>query len=211
MIFLLISTSFLSSNRIPRDLRILNETDTDFIHVDVMDGKFVKNKTMPFKEMRNIYKFTSKRLDVHLMVAKPEKYIKDYATLNTAYLTIHLEAHQDISKLLKLIQSYGIKCGLSIKPSTPIEELEPYLKELDLVLVMSVEPGYAGQDFLEDTPDRIKELKELIQRTDSKAKISVDGGIDDETRKQVNDADIVVSGSYIIQSDNFQEAIQRLR
>lgn len=202
---------FLSSNRIPRDLRILNETDTDFIHVDVMDGKFVKNKTMPFKEMRNIYKFTSKRLDVHLMVAKPEKYIKDYATLNTAYLTIHLEAHQDISKLLKLIQSYGIKCGLSIKPSTPIEELEPYLKELDLVLVMSVEPGYAGQDFLEDTPDRIKELKELIQRTDSKAKISVDGGIDDETRKQVNDADIVVSGSYIIQSDNFQEAIQRLR
>ena len=111
---MLVSTSFLSSNNIPRDLKKLNETDTDYIHVDVMDGKFVPNKTMPFSEMKNIYKYTSKRLDVHLMVNDPTKYINDYATLNTEYITIHEEIDVDIIEMLKLIKSYGIKCGLAI-------------------------------------------------------------------------------------------------
>lgn len=206
-----ISTSFLSSKNIPRDLRILNDTNTDYIHVDIMDGKFVKNKTMPFKEMKNIYKFTSKRLDVHLMVKKPKKYIEDYVTLNTEYLTIHLELDQDIHELLDLIALYGVKCGLSIKPSTDLEELRPYLKRLDLVLLMSVEPGEGGQAFLEDTVDRIKQLKKMIKEEKSHAKISVDGGIDNKTKQFVKDADILVSGSYIIKSDNFQEAINCLR
>ncbi len=206
-----VSTSFLSSRNIPRDLKILNETDTDFIHVDVMDGKFVKNKTMPFKEMKNIYKFTSKRLDVHLMVRKPKKYIIDYALLNTAYLTMHLELEEDIDELLDLIATYGIKCGISIKPSTDLEEIRPYLKRIDLVLVMAVEPGKPGQEFLEDTPDRIKKLKEMIQEEQAQVKISVDGGITDETRKYVTGADIVVSGTYVLSSEDFQEAIDRLR
>lgn len=206
-----ISTSFLSSNNIPKALKILNDTDTDYIHVDVMDGKFVKNKTMPFKEMKNIYKFTSKRLDIHLMVLKPKKYIKDYALLNTEYLTIHLEIKEDVLPLLELIKSYGIKCGLSIKPSTDPEELRPYLKEVDLVIVMSVEPGKGGQDFLEDTPDRIKQIKKMIKEEKSKALISVDGGINDETKDQVKEADILISGSYIINSDNFTDAIDKLR
>lgn len=208
---MLISTSFLSSNNIPRDLRILNDTDTDFIHVDVMDGKFVKNKTLPFKEMKNIYKFTSKRLDVHLMVSKPEKYIKDYVTLNAAYLTIHLEVSQDIERLLQLIKSYGIKCGLSIKPTTSIEALRPYIERIDLVLIMSVEPGMYGQDFLEDTPDRIEEVRKLITSTGSHARISVDGGINEKTRPLVQNADILVSGSYILNSDDYQKMIQSLR
>lgn len=206
-----ISTSFLSSNNIPKTLKILNDTDTDYIHVDVMDGKFVKNKTMPFKEMKNIYKFTSKRLDIHLMVLKPKKYIKDYALLNTEYLTIHLEIKEDVLPLLELIKSYGIKCGLSIKPSTDPEELRPYLKEVDLVIVMSVEPGKGGQDFLEDTPDRLKQIKKMIKEEKSKALISVDGGINTETKDQVKEADILISGSYIINSDNFTEAIDKLR
>ncbi len=206
-----ISTSFLTSRNIPRDLGILNDTDTDFIHVDVMDGKFVKNKTMPFKEMKNIYKYTSKRLDVHLMVKKPSKYIKDYATLNTAYLTIHIEAEEDLDMLLELIKSYGIKCGISIRPSTDLELLRPYLKKVDLILLMSVEPGQGGQSFLEDTQDRLKELKQMCKEEKSHCLISVDGGINDETKKFVKGADILVSGSYVINSYDFQNAIDDLR
>ncbi len=207
-----ISTSFLSSKNIPRDLTILNDTDVDYIHVDVMDGKFVKNKTMPFKEMKNIYKFTSKRLDVHLMVAKPYKYIKNYASLNTEYLTIHAEVEEDVGDLLNLIKSYGIKCGLSIKPTSDLELLRPYLSQVDLILVMAVEPGQGGQEFLPDTVERIKQIKKMLKDVKSKALLSVDGGINADTKKLIGTAvDILVSGSYVTNSNNFQDAIDTLR
>lgn len=208
---MLISTSFLSSDNIPRDLKKLNETSTDYIHVDIMDGKFVRNKTMPFSEMKNIYKYTSKRLDVHLMVKDPEKYIDNYSTLNTEYITIHVELLGDIEKYLKQIKSYGIKCGLSLKPDTPVKELVPYLPLLDMILVMSVEPGMGGQDFIDNTEEKIKEVRALLKEYNSSAKISVDGGIKDTTRKYCSECDVLVSGSYIINSDNFEERINSLR
>ena len=150
-----VSASYLSSYSIEKDIMKLNDTDVDFIHVDVMDGKFVKNKTMPFRAMKNIYKFTSKRLDVHLMVAKPKKLIKKYAQLNTEYITIHVEIEEDINELIDLIHNYGIKCGLSIKPNTPLDMLTPYLEKIDMVLFMSVEPGKGGQEFIPETLIRI--------------------------------------------------------
>ena len=208
---MLISTSFLSSKNIPRDLTKLDETSTDYIHVDVMDGKFVKNRTMPFKEMRHIYKYTSKRLDVHLMVKDPESYIGDYATLNTEYITIHLELDGNIEEYLNEIKSYGIKCGLAIKPDTEIKEIVPYLPLLDLILVMSVEPGEGGQSFIENSENKINELKILLEEYNSCAKISVDGGINLDTKKYCNNCDILVSGSYIVNSDNFEERIDSLR
>lgn len=208
---MLISTSFLSSKNIPKDLQKLNETSTDYIHVDIMDGKFVPNKTMPFSEMKNIYKYTSKRLDVHLMVKDPKKYIDNYSTLNTEYITIHLELLDDIEKYLNQIKSYGIKCGLSLKPSTPVKELVPYLPLLDLILVMSVEPGMGGQEFIKETEEKIKELRVLLNEYHSNAKISVDGGINQDTRKYCDMCDILVSGSYIINSDDFEEKINSLR
>ena len=208
---MLISTSFLSSKNIPKDLQKLNETSTDYIHVDIMDGKFVPNKTMPFSEMKNIYKYTSKRLDVHLMVKDPKKYIDNYSTLNTEYITIHLELLDDVEKYLNQIKSYGIKCGLSLKPSTPVKELVPYLPLLDLILVMSVEPGMGGQEFIKETEEKIKELRVLLNEYHSNAKISVDGGINQNTRKYCDMCDILVSGSYIINSDNFEEKINSLR
>src|SRR5699024_8143176 len=128
-----ISASFLSSSNIPMDLKRLNETDVDYIHVDVMDGKFVPNKTMPFSEMKNIYKYTNKRLDVHLMVEDPKKYIPLYAELNTEFITFHVETMDNIEENLELIKSYGIKCGLAIKPNTPVKNLVPYLPLLDLI------------------------------------------------------------------------------
>ena len=208
---MLISTSFLSSKNLIHDLVELDKTDTDYIHVDIMDGKFVKKKTMPFKEMRNIYKYTNKRLDVHLMVKNPKKYIEDYASLNTEYISFHIESDENIEKNLQLIKEYGIKSGLAISPDTEIKELVPYLPLLDLVLVMSVEPGAGGQDFIVKTKDKIKELKILLSEYNSDVKISVDGGINDRTKKYCTDCDILVSGSYIINGDDLQEKIYSLR
>lgn len=208
---MLISTSFLSSKNLIHDLVELDKTDTDYIHVDIMDGKFVKKKTMPFKEMRNIYKYTNKRLDVHLMVKNPKKYIEDYASLNTEYISFHIESDENIEKNLQLIKEYGIKSGLAISPDTEIKELVPYLPLLDLVLIMSVEPGAGGQDFIVKTKDKIKELKILLSEYNSDVKISVDGGINDRTKKYCTDCDILVSGSYIINGDDLQEKIDSLR
>ena len=208
---MLISTSFLSSKNLIHDLVELDKTDTDYIHVDIMDGKFVKKKTMPFKEMRNIYKYTNKRLDVHLMVKNPKKYIEDYASLNTEYISFQIESDENIEKNLQLIKEYGIKSGLAISPDTEIKELVPYLPLLDLVLVMSVEPGAGGQDFIVKTKDKIKELKILLSEYNSDVKISVDGGINDRTKKYCTDCDILVSGSYIINGDDLQEKIDSLR
>ena len=206
-----ISASFLSSKNIPEDLTKLNNTDVDYIHVDIIDGKFVPNKTMPFREMKHIYEYTSKRLDVHLMVEDPSKYIPLYAELNTEYITIHVEIEEDILKDLELIKSYSIKCGLAISPDTKVNELIPYLPYLDYILVMSVYPGKGGQQFIENTENKLKEVRALLDSYNIKAVISVDGGIDNTTKDKCKEADILVSGSYIIKSDNFQEKISSLR
>jgi ribulose-phosphate 3-epimerase len=206
-----ISASFLSSKDIPRDLVKLNDTDVDFIHVDIMDGKFVKNKTMPFSEMKYIYKYTSKRLDVHLMVEDPSNYIPLYAELNTECITIHVEVEEDIQKDLELIKSYSIKCGLAINPDTKVKELIPYLPYLDEIIVMSVVPGAGGQEFIKETENKLKELRSLLDSYNIHALINVDGGVNDKTKDMCVDADILTAGSYIVGSDNFQEKISSLR
>lgn len=206
-----ISATFLASKNIPMDLKKLNDTDVDYIHVDVMDGKFVPNKTMPFREMRNIYKYTDKRLDVHLMVIDPSKYIPLYAELNTEYITFHVELLEHIEENLELIKSYGIKCGLAISPNTPVKALVPYLPLLDLILVMSVQPGEGGQKFIVSSSDKIKEVRALLDSYHSDAIISVDGGITNETKNQCQECDILTVGSYITKSENFQQQIDNLR
>lgn len=206
-----ISASFLNSKDVVKDLVKLNETDVDYIHLDIMDGKFVKNKTMPFSEMKNIYKYTSKRLDVHLMVENPMTYIPLYASLNTEYITFHVEINNDIEECLKLIKSYSIKAGLAIKPDTKVSELVPYLPLLDMILVMSVEPGFGGQTFIEETVNKINEVKSLLDSYHSLAVISVDGGINDITKVNCDKANILVAGSYIINANSFQEKITSLR
>lgn len=208
---MLISSSFLTSKNIPKDLKALNETDTDFIHVDVMDGKFVKAKSLPFKEMRHIYKYTSKRLDIHLMVEKPEKFIPNYATLNAEYITFNIEVESNIEECLKLIKTYGIKCGLAISPDTEIKELVPYLPLLDLILILSVYPGKGGQEFLKSTKSKLKEAQTLLKEYKSKVKISVDGGINNLTKKEVAKADILVVGNYILSGEDMQEQMNKIR
>lgn len=206
-----ISASFLNSKNIPLDLTKLNDTDVDFIHVDIMDGKFVKNKTMPFSEMKNIYKYTNKRLIVHLIVENPSKYIPLYAELNTECIVFHVESSEDIIKNLELIKSFSIKCGLAINPDTKINELIPYLPYLDEILVMSVYPGEGGQEFIKESENRINELKELIRSYNLNILIDVDGGVNDKVLDKVVEADILTSGCYIISGNDFQEKITSLR
>ncbi|MBR3211438.1 MAG: ribulose-phosphate 3-epimerase [Bacilli bacterium] len=206
-----ISASFLSSKDIPKDLVKLNDTDVDFIHLDFMDGKFVPNKTLPFSEMKHIGEYTSKRLDIHLMVKEPSKYIPMFAELNAEYITFHVEVDEDILEDLQLIHSYSIGAGLAIKPDTKVSSLVPYLPYVDQILVMSVEPGMGGQAFIPESENKIKEVRALLDSYHVKAVVNVDGGITDETISLCREADMVVSGSYIVKSDDFQKKISSLR
>ena len=209
----MISVSFLGSKDIPKTLKLLNDTDTDFIHLDVMDGKYVSNKTLPFKEMKHIYEFTDKRLDVHLMVNTPSSFIKDYASLNTEYISIHLDTKEALVSNLKLIKSYGIKAGIVLNPNDDVSMIVPYLPYIDLILVMGVVPGRSGQKYISNTTEKLKELNVLKKEYKKlNFKISIDGGINDRVVKKIkNLVDIVVSGNYIIGSDNYQEKINSLR
>lgn len=203
-----IGVSILNSKDLKRDLELLNNTNCDYFHIDVMDNKFVTNKNDPYDILKYYENLYNKRLDVHLMCEKPLSYINKYINLNTEFIIFHVEIKEDIEKIIKHIKEYGIKVGLAIKPSTDIRFIEPFIDDIDLVLLMSVEPGYGGQKFLMSSEIRIKELKDLIK--DKNILISVDGGIDNITKKYVKEADILVSGSYILKG-NYEERIESLK
>lgn len=208
-----ISTSFLSCKNILSSVEKLNQTDTDYIHIDFIDGEFVIGKEVPFRIIKKIPKVTSKRLDIHLMTNKLKKYIKKMAKLNCEYITFHIEVEDNIEKYINMIHKYGIKCGIAINPSTDIEKLKPYLDKVELVLVMSVEPGYGGQEFNTEVVDKIKNIKKYLVDNKLKTLISVDGGINNINISELRTipVDIIVSGSYITNSDNYQEKITSLR
>lgn len=195
-----VSVSILSSSIKPIDIvKKLDNTKADYIHIDIMDGKFVENKTWTISEIKKITSYSKLPLDVHLMVENPSKYIEDYALLNTSYIAFHYEAVKDIDKMINEIKNYGLKVGIAINPETSEEVVFPYLSKIDEVLIMSVHPGKSGQSFTESTPDKIERLKEEILRQNVKTIISVDGGINDETGKLCvqKGVDTLVSASYI--------------
>jgi ribulose-phosphate 3-epimerase len=208
-----VSVSILSSNDKRKAISLLNKTNADYLHVDVMDGKFVEEKSLDFSKMKDLLKNSNLPLDVHLMVANPNKLIEGYALLKTEFITIHYELDKDVNVYLDKIKSYGIKCGISIKPNTKVEAIYHLLDKIDLVLIMSVEPGYGGQEFIESTLSKIETLKEEIVSRKLNVLIEVDGGIDNETAKLciLKGVDILVSGSYITSSNNYQEKINELK
>lgn len=196
-----LSVSILNSKDRKEMIDKLNNANISYIHMDVMDGKFVSQNTLSFQELRELSSFSNKKLDVHLMMDNPEEYINNIKDLNNIEnITIHLEIDKDIKKILSMIKSLGIKRGISIKPNTDINKLLPYLNDIDLILVMTVEPGLGGQPFIETSTTRLKEIKKLIK--DKDILIEVDGGINSNTINLVKDADIVVVGSYITCSDD---------
>ncbi len=204
-----LSVSILNSQDRKEMVKLLNKTNITYIHVDVMDGIFVSQKTFNIKEIRTISQVSDKKLDVHLMVENPLLYIENIKDLtNIEYITIHLEINKDIKEILTKVKSYGFKTGISIKPNTNLELLLPYLEYIDLLLVMTVEPGLGGQPFILSSPNRLKEIKKLIQNYN--IKLEVDGGINNHTIKEVELADIAVVGSYITSSNNPIDKINSL-
>ena len=196
-----LSVSILNAKDKEKTIKELNKTDISYFHIDVIDNIFVSQYSFSYQEVIELSSLSEKQLDVHLMHNNPLSYIEKIKDLkNIEYITIHLEIDKDIKYILNKIKDYGYKRGLSIKPNTNIDKIKPYLDDIDLILVMTVEPGYGGQPFLEDSPNRIKEIKRLIQ--DKDILLEVDGGINNETLSLVKEADIAVVGSYITTSDD---------
>lgn len=209
-----VSTSILSiKSNLSDNIKILDKSGTDYIHLDIMDGNFVTNKTWDYSDIKDILKDISTPVDVHLMVSNLDYYIDNFSKLNPNNITFHLEATDNINKYINLIREKNIKVGLAIKPNTDINLIIPYLEYLDLVLVMSVEPGAGGQKFIGSSCDRIKVLKEIKELYGYNYIIEVDGGINADTVKLVaaSGVDLVVSGSYITNSDNYKERIDTLK
>ena len=207
----MIAASFLGSKNAAKVLTNLNVTDIDYIHVDVMDGKYVKNKTMPFSELSTITYYTRKRLDVHLMVLKPLKWVDDLASLNVDCISFHVDIKEDIFKVINRCREYGIKVGLVINPDQNIDMLYPYINKINKVIIMGVVPGKSGQEFIPETINKVKKLKKYLKENNLKTLISVDGGVNFMNAKDLKDADILISGATILKSDNYQDTITKLR
>lgn len=187
----------------------LNNCSIDYLHLDIMDGKFVKNKTWQSSEISYLLPKNCKDLDVHLMVNDVEKYVSDFTLLNPKYITFQLEATDSPLEIINLIKEKNIKVGIAIKPNTSIDSLKNYFNLIDLVLVMSVEPGLGGQKFLDSSIEKIKELDNIRKKNNYQFLIEVDGGINDETINYCQNCDIVVVGSFIT-NDNYEEQIKKL-
>lgn len=191
----------------------LNELDVSLLHLDIMDGKFVSNTTYGAKEVEKIKKQSNLILDTHLMITHPETEVLSYALAGSAFITFHYEATNQPMKLIETIKQTKASCGISIKPFMPVQVLEPYLPYLDLVLIMSVEPGKGGQPFLPSALDKIQYLKEQREKNNYTYLIEVDGGINLKTAKLVKDkgADIVVVGTYLMNSKDIEQTYKELR
>lgn len=192
------------------ELTKLDSLDVDYIHLDVMDGIFVDNKTYTYEEFYDITRLTTKPKDIHLMVSDVKRYIDEFSKMKPEFFTFHYEAVSEVSSVINYIKDLGIKVGMSIKPSTDVYEIAKYLPYLDLVLVMSVEPGKGGQVFIEESIKKIEQLYNLRREENYNYKIEVDGGINDTTIKKCYKADICVVGSFITKQD-YEEAIRKLR
>ena len=188
----------------------IEETSADYIHVDLMDGGLVPNRNFSMSEVFNELKNHQKPLDVHLMVFDPILYVQDLAKLHPEYITFHIEATKDVIETIEKIKKQNIKVGLSIKPNTDLYELMPYLSLIDLVLIMSVEPGRGGQDFILSSVNRLEELLKIREENHLSFLIEMDGGINSNTIRLVPKLDIAVSGSFVCMSDDFQLRIEEL-
>ncbi len=213
----LVAPSILSADfsNLADEIEKAEKAGADWIHVDVMDGHFVPNITIGAPVVKSIRKTTDLPLDVHLMIENPEKYIADFAAAGADLITVHYEAcEENLLDLLNLIKSYGIKAGISIKPSTQVDVLENYLPYIDLVLIMSVEPGFGGQEFIYDSLIKITELRAILAENHSEnIKISVDGGINEKTAEYAVSAgaDVLISGNYLFKAQDMKKIIEKFK
>lgn len=210
-----VSPSLLSAdfNNLQQDIEMINSSEADFLHLDVMDGVFVPNISFGFPVMEAVAKICKKPLDVHLMIVKPENWISQVRDLGAEYMNIHQEACTHLYSTIQNIHNAGMKAAVTLCPATPVATLEDIIEELDMVLLMSVEPGFGGQKFIPHSLEKTRQLRQLIERSGSKALIEIDGGVNAETAPLLAEAgaDIVVAGSYVFNHQNPHSAISLLR
>lgn len=202
-----LSVSILASKDREESITKINNTNSDYLHIDVMDGKFVENNSFPIEEIKQSSLISNKPLDVHLMVTNPIDYINHLNLDNIEFITFHIELKDNIKEIINHIKSINKKVGLSINPNTDINELLPYINDIDMVLIMSVVPGKGGQKFMPEVLTKI----DIIKEHNKDIIIEIDGGINEETIKQLHDIDIVVVGSFITNYDNYEEQIDKLK
>lgn len=211
----LIAPSVLAADfaNLQRDSEMLNTSQADWFHIDIMDGVFVPNISFGMPVLKAIAKHAKKPLDVHLMIVDPDRYIETFAELNAAILTVHYEACTHLHRSLQKIKSCGMKAGVALNPHTPVHLLKDLIKDIDLVCLMSVNPGFGGQSFIENTYEKVRELKELIQESGATTLIEIDGGVTDQNAKALNEAgaDVLVAGSFVFKSENPKETIAQLK
>jgi ribulose-phosphate 3-epimerase len=211
----LLAPSILSAdfNNLSKDIQLINESEADWFHVDVMDGVFVPNISFGFPILKHIKKLSQKPLDVHLMIIEPDRYLEEFAKAGADILTVHYEACPHLHRTLQKIRSLGIKAGVAINPHTPVSLLSDILNDADLFLIMSVNPGFGGQQFIPHCYEKIALLKTMLQNAGSKAMIEVDGGVDTSNYSQLVEAgaDVLVAGSAVFNHSDPNAAINALK
>lgn len=211
---MIVSPSLLSADfgNLNKDLEMINNSEAELLHIDIMDGVFVPNISFGFPVLKYVQKTCKKPLDVHLMIVEPQKFIQEVKECGAEIMNVHYETCSHLHRVVQQIKAAGMKAGVTLNPATPVCLLRDIIRELDLVLLMSVNPGFGGQKFIPQTLNKVRELRTLIKETDSHALIEVDGGVNDKTGEQLRDAgaDILVAGNYVFKADNPLEAIHKL-
>ncbi len=212
---MLVSPSMLAADftNLGKDIEMINNSDADMLHLDVMDGVFVPNISFGFPVLKQVSEICRKPLDVHLMIVEPEKWISQVRDIGADMMNIHQEACLHLYSTISHIHEAGMKAGVTLCPATPVSTLTDIISDLDMVLLMSVEPGFGGQKFIPHTPEKVRQLLKLISESGSRALIEIDGGVNAKTAPNLAEAgaDILVAGSYVFGSDNPQQAISSLK